>query len=89
MRETAEIKNRWTSEDDFAARALMTLCRIDAAIARGTVFTPRLASLRGQLARHVETGDRALLSAWLAEFADAIDGECRAAERAGLRRNAA
>lgn len=73
----------------LAARALMTLCRIDAAIARGTVFTPRLASLRGQLARHVETKDRALLGAWLAEFADAIDGECCAAERAGLRRNTA
>lgn len=89
MRETAEIKNRWNGGDDFAARALMTLCRIDAAIARGTVFTPRLADLRGQLARHVETGDRALLSAWLAELADAIDGECRAAERAELRIDAA
>ena len=87
--ETIDIKNRWTGGDDFAARALTTLCRIYAAIALGTVFTPRLANLRGQLARHVETGDRALLGAWLAEFADAIDGECRAAERAGLRRNAA
>jgi len=86
---TVPLHPDFTPGQRLAARALTTLCRIDAAIARGTVFTPRLADLRGQLARHVETGDRALLSAWLAEFADAIDGECRAAERAGLRRNAA
>lgn len=41
-----QLHTDFTPGQRLAARALTTLCRIDAAIALGTVFTPRLAELR-------------------------------------------
>jgi len=62
------------------------LARIDAAIALGTVFSFRLTAMRSRLICKMNSRDGLALSAWLAEFGDAIVSECKSAERAAAAR---